>query len=95
MPQGHRPTVCSIVLHTDKQTEGQQVEVQTDQSTIIWRPSSLLLREIDHLKEENEVMRVHLSNEFKKLQKESKLLNSFTGVADFFRHGVVELFKNS
>ena len=74
MPQGHQPTVCSIVSHADKQTEARQIEVQTHQSTIIQRPSSSLLREIDHLKEENEVMKVHLSNELKKLQNENMVL---------------------
>ena len=70
-----RPTIPLILSSADKRFNS--LTLQRDPSLKAMTkatPSAALLREIEHLKEENEVMTLHLNSELQKLQEENRVL---------------------
>ena len=78
MPQERRPTVCSILSSSDKKLAElsltTQISTHHSNITVVSTPSLELMKEIEHLKEENDVMKCHLSAELNKLRHENKML---------------------
>ena len=70
-----RPTIPLILSSADKRFNS--LTLQRDPSLKAMTkatPSAALLREIEHLKEENEVMTLHLNSELQKLQEKNRVL---------------------
>ena len=70
-----RPTIPLILSSADNRFNS--LTLQRDPSlkaTTKATPSAALVREIEHLKEENEVMTLHLNSELQKLQEENRVL---------------------
>lgn len=73
MPSGSTPTLTSVLSNCDKKFDECQLSIDMQQVPTV-TPGSEMLKEIEHLKQENDIMKLHINTQLQKLQEENRML---------------------